>query len=212
MKFVSSLFEYIGVAILFLNTILFFKSYTLKRSIAFKYFSFYLGTCLLIVITTSTLAYLKKANLYLSHFYFISQFILLSLFYKQLFNLIQKKIANIILILVLSILTLQYLQNPKLFFKFNVFEIFITSFPIVVYSIIHLYNSISEKGRFLYINAGILVYLATSTLIFILGDYLSEYRTPAIKKIWFVNKILYVIYLILITIEWKKTLSMGKNK
>ncbi|AXO80486.1 hypothetical protein DZC78_08855 [Olleya aquimaris] len=212
MKLISSLFEYTGIAILFINAILFFKSYTSKKSMAFKYFSIYLGTSLIIVVITSTLSFFSKDNLYLSHFYFIGQFILLSLFYKELFNSTQKKIVNTILILVLLTLSIQYANKPNLFFKFFVFEIFITSFPIVIYSIIHLYNSISKKGAFIYINAGILIYLTTSTLIFILGDYLSEYNNTTIKKIWLVNKVLYLLYLILIFVEWKTTLSMDKNK
>lgn len=212
MKLISSLFEYLGIAILLINALLFFKSYTSKKSMAFKYFSFYLGTSLIIVVITSTLSYFAEDNLYLSHFYFIGQFILLSLFYRELLNTNQKKIVNTILALVLFTLSLQYANTPKLFFKFFVFEIFITSFPIVIYSIIHLYNSISKKGAYIYINAGILIYLTTSTLIFILGDYLSEYNNTTIKKIWLVNKILYLIYLILIFIEWTKTLSLDKNK
>lgn len=90
MRDISSFFEYLGILILFLNTILYFKSYTSKKCMAFKYFSIYLGVSLAIVFTTSTLAYYKIDNLYLSHFYFIIQFLLLSLFYRELFNTTQK--------------------------------------------------------------------------------------------------------------------------
>lgn len=213
MRTISFFFEYLGIVILFINTFLFIKSYTSQRSMAFKYFSIYLGVCLTIVTMTSILAYLKENNLFLSHFYFIGQFVLLSLFYRELFNSIQKKIVNAALLIILSFLSFQYINNPKLFSKFNVFEIFITSFPIVGYSIIHLYNSLTKKGKFMNINAGILVYISISTLIFILGDYLSLFRRNAtIKNIWFINKVLYVVYLLLILLEWKKSIKQVKNK
>ena len=65
----------------------------------------------------------------------------------------------------------------------------------------------------MYINAGILIYITTSTLIFILGDYLSLFtKNQAIKNIWLINKVLYVIYMILILIEWKKNFRPVKSK
>ena len=64
----------------------------------------------------------------------------------------------------------------------------------------------------MYINAGILIYLTTSTLIFILGDYLSGISNAAVKNIWFINAVLYVTYLVLIFIEWWKNFRVIKNK
>ncbi|WP_156112526.1 hypothetical protein [Lacinutrix jangbogonensis] len=109
------------------------------------------------------------------------------------------------------ILTIQYALNPSLFEKFNLLEIFITSFPLVIYSIFHLYNSLSKAGKFMYINAGVLIYLATSTLIFILGDYLINVDREITADVWFLNRVFYVGYLVLILIEWKKSLLKTKD-
>ena len=76
---------------------------------------------------------------------------------------------------------------------------------------IHLYNSLTKKGELMYINAGILIYLTTSTLIYILGDYLSNQRGIVISNIWFLNKVLYVVYISLILTEWKMSILPLKN-
>jgi ABC-type transport system involved in cytochrome c biogenesis permease subunit len=84
----------------------------------------------------------------------------------------------------------------------------------VVYSMIHLYNSLNESPKYMYINAGVLIYITTSTLIFILGDYLSgnSISSSSVDTIWFINKVLYVIYLALIFIEWWRNFRVIKNK
>lgn len=214
MKVIDNFFEYLGFLLLLLNAILYLSSYNkLKRIIALKYFNLYLVVTAVVLFTSLSIVLFSenKNNLFLSHFYFIFQFLLLSLFYKEDFNPIQKRTVNLILILVPLALCIQYAMNPTLFKRFNIFEVFITSFPLVIYSIFYLYNSLSHQGRFMYINAGVLMYITTSTLIFILGDYLSMFRdNDAIRSIWTINKILYVGYLSLILVEWKKL--QVKNK
>lgn len=211
MKFINGLVTNLEVFLLFVNCILFFKSYKFKIDTAIKLFTCYLLASFIINTSSVILAINGINNLYLSHFYFISQFILLSLFYKQLFNKKQIIIVYILGILILTTLGIQYTYNPSLFFRFNLLEIFLTSFPLVIYSIIHLYNSLSKEGKYMYINSGVLIYLTTSTLIFILGNFLSEFDRQTTKNIWFLNKVLYLVYLILILLEWRKSLLRIKN-
>lgn len=213
MKGIDQFFEYAGLVLLFTNTCLFFKSYAFhKKNTALRIFSVYLLLTFLVLFGSFLLALYKINNLYLSHFYFIIQFILLSLFYKALFTKMQRIWVKIILISVLITLGIQYACQPGLYYTFNTLEVFLTSFPLVVYSIVHLYNSLNKSGELMYINAGILVYLATSTLIFILGDYLSGFNNEIVKNIWFLNKVLYAGYLILILLEWKKNLRPDRNR
>lgn len=211
--------EFLEEIILFLNVILYFKTPSDRRSLII--FRSYLLIILIIQVTMAVirhlidLHYMDKypGNLYLSHFYFISQFTLLSLFYYNL--LVKKKqliLIKVLFPIVIIPLVIQYSYKPKLFYEFNVFEVFITSFPIIIYSIIHLYNSLTEKTKFFYINAGILVYLSVSTLIFILGDFLSGLDLKQVDNIWYINKYSYIGYLILIFLEWKFNLSKVKLK
>lgn len=219
MAIVDDFFQYLGILLLFINTCLYIWSYRTHSTVALKYFSIYLLIIFIVQATGHVYAFYKKDNLFLSHYYFISQFVLLSLFYKSLFKKNQKSIVNVTLILVLTILAIQYFNNPKMFFRFNILEIFVTTFPIIVFSIMYLYNSLSIPGKFMNINAGILVYLTTSSLIYILGDYITTYiksvptiRNDAIVNIWFLNKVLYVGFLLLILIEWKKNILPAKKK
>jgi len=146
-------------------------------------------------------------NHYVSHFYFLPQFVLLSLFYKTLFTKFQKKIVNTILITILSILTIQYITFPKLLVELNTLEVLLTNSAIIFYAILHLYNSLTEKGKFMYINAGILLYISCSTLIFFLFR-LVNFKELEINSdpIILVNRLLMIGYISLYIIEYKQTL------
>ncbi len=179
---------------------------------AFKLFKTYLLISFLIIFYSIYLWKNKMPNLYLSHAYFGVQFIFLSLFYKKIFiEKPQKKLVDIIFIIVISILCTQYIIEPEVFFVFNVLEVFLCSIPLVIYAIMHLYNSLSKKGVFMYINTGILIYLSTSSLIYMLGDYLSNFENQIIKNIWFLNKVLFIVYLLFIFMEWYKNIRISKT-
>lgn len=214
MKLINAFFEYTGIILIFINALLYLIGYRHHRkTIAYKYFCWYLVLSCIIALSAFIMASTKTPNLHLSHFYFVNQFIFLSLFYKSLFKTHQKKYVTYTLILVLLILGFQYSLNPNLFYQFNSFEIFFTSLPLVIYSIVHLYNSLNHTYNYSLINAGVLVYIASSTLIFILGNYLSELDfSYQIRNIYLINKILYVVYLTLILIQWKTNFQQGKRK
>ncbi|WP_296316254.1 hypothetical protein [Winogradskyella sp. UBA3174] len=206
-------FDYLCVVLIIVNAALFIYSYKEnRRNLSYRLFCMYLIISVVINLFVIILGSYKINNLYFSHYYFILQFILLSLFYRTLFIKNQKQIVSAVLVTVVGILSIQYAYSPELYFKFNTTEVFLTCFPIVVYAMIHLYNSLNKSPKYLYINAGILIYLATSTLIFILGDYLSGSNTGAVNNIWLINKVLYATYLALILTEWWKNFRLIKNK
>ena len=201
-------FEYSTVVFLLINAVLFFLSYK-QHDKAFQYFSWYLAYIGIIQITGFILAKFSIRNLFLSHFYFWGQLIFLALFYKHLLKKQQYKWIIISVITVAIILIVQYVLNPYTFNRFNTLEVFLCSFPLVIFTLMHLTNTLTEHSRYMFINAGILVYLTTSSLIFILGDYLSSVsKSSMTDNIWFINKVLYVIYLVLIFVEWKHMRSL----
>lgn len=218
MKIIDDVLKNLDYILLFINATLFTYSYLKgNKSKVVKYFTIYLTLTFCVSIGSELILVLqekmnlKRDNLFLSHFYFICQFIFLSLFYSQLFNSKQRKYQKVISVVVFSVLLTQYSSNPSLFYKFNLLEIFITSFPLVLYSIFHLYNSLSKVGKFMYINAGILIYLSISTLVFILGNLLTNIDRLLAENIWFLNEVFFIGYLVLILIEWKKSLWKTKN-
>lgn len=206
-----SLFANIGYLILFLNLILFIKGYG-NNGKAYSIFTWYLGVIFLVQITSMILKKFNINNLYLSHFYFIGQFILLSLFYINILKgELQKKIVKVCLIIVLLALAIQYAMDFSLFLKFNLFEIFITSILLILYATFHFYNMLNEKKEFYFINMGILFYLFGSTILFLVGN-LTIVLSPKMNKItWILNSILYVLYQIFILVEWKKSFSKKRE-
>ena len=196
------LFIYFGFLTLGINTIIFFKSYR-NNSVAFKLFFIYLCLTLLIQLSSTYVKeIIEEHNLFLSHYYFIAQFILLSLFFKQLLTKeLQKKIITFGLFIVLISLGIYYIIYPSNYYKFNIFEIIITSVPLLVYSFFFFIQKIEDADKkYIYIVSGFFLYLLCSTLLFTTGNIKAEIK----KIIWHTNAILYMVYQVLIFIEWYK--------
>lgn len=192
-----------------MNVILFYRGFSKNRK-AFQFFFYYLFTMFVIQIIVSLFQFFNMNNLFLSHFYFILQFILLSCFYLNLnMNDLQKRIIKISLFFCIALLVIQYTLDAEQFFKFNLFEIFITSFLIIIYAVFYLYNLLDQKEKkFYYINLGIIIYLFGSTVLFLAGDLLTLYALRLEISIWILNALLFIVYQILIFVEWKKNFSL----
>ena len=201
----------LGYLVLLLNTLLFSIGF-FKKGKAYRIFISYLWIICLIQIMSKVLHFLRLNNLYLSHFYFILQFVSLSFFYLNLqLNVFQKKIVKIGFVFCLTVLTCQYALNPGVFFEFNLFEIFITSFLLIVYATFYLFNLLNEKKEFYYINFGILTYLFGSTVLFLVGDLVAKMKPEFNDVPWLLNSILYVFYQILILLEFKVSFYKSKT-
>lgn len=205
-------FVNLGYALLLLNFILYAIGY-FKQGKAYKIFTGYIFVIVCIQIATYTCFRLYNNNLFLSHFYFIGQFIMLSLFYLKLVKgAFQKKVINIGFILVLATLATQYAMKPELFLKFNLYEIFITSFLLIIYATFHFYNMLDEKKEFYFINMGIIMYLFGSTILFLVGNLTTKFSAKFSFITWTLNAFLYAIYQLLILYEWKVSFSKSKKE
>jgi len=181
----NQIFSWLSKIILFINVIFYSKGFfqNIKKK-AFGYFYFYIVFVFLFQIIFFLFWYYKENNIFLSHFYFIIQFILLSFFFRKLFkNKIQKRINNFILIGVIFIIAFQYVYNPDLFQKFNLFEITLTSIPLIMYSVLHFYNILGKEKEYFYINSGVFIYLSGSTLLFVAGNYIVSSNSILNKSI-----------------------------
>lgn len=211
----NNFFRYSILVLLIINAYLYIKSYNShKRIIAFKIITIYILLSLVLNIVTLIFSYYRHDNLYLSHFYFIFQFSLLSIFYLNLFkHKPQQRLVQFLFVSIILILGIQYALDHTRFLKYSLLEILLTSFPLTIYSIIHLYNSLTLKGKYLYFNAAILIYLTATTLIFILGNYITVIKDKELtRNIWFIHKFLYLVFLILTFLEWKNSFSSYKIK
>lgn len=147
-------------------------------------------------MTAHYLASHKINNLFLSHFYFIIQFILLSLFFNDIFiEKIQKLIIKLVFISVLITLIIQYLFNFNMFLKYNELEVIITSIPLILYCTLHLYNLLSESKKYYFFTIGFLIYLFGSTIIFLSGNVLLSMKSKMLSDIIIdLNIYLYIVY------------------
>lgn len=201
----------IGYALLFLNLVLYAKFF-FKQGKAFKIFTVYLFGTVVIQIISKIFLILYENNLFMSHFYFIGQFVLLSLFFKNLYKTkTQNRIANWILIIGISVLAGQYLIDPNVFFKFNLLEIFVTSFLIIIMAAIHLYNLLCEEKVFYYCTIGIMMYLSGSTILFFVGNLTAILSKEYQFIPWTLNAVLVVIYHLFILFEWRKIFYSKKS-
>ena len=133
---------------------------------------------------------------------------MLGLFYGTIFKTKKlKKDTLAIGIIGLAIIGVEYIFDPSQFFKFNIFEIFITSLLVMIFAVIHLYNMLSEKKEFYYINWGIIIYLFGSTILFITGNLIVTLNREYTKLPLILNAFLYIIYQLFITYEWYSNFS-----
>ncbi|MTH17350.1 hypothetical protein [Flavobacterium sp. LC2016-01] len=192
-----------GYILLLLNFIL----YAIKlrgKNDAYKVFAFYLLVILCVQVIARILKEKGLDNLFLSHVYFMGQFAILSLFYLKLVkDPFQQKAIKIGFVLVLSTLIIQYGLKPEMFFKFNLYEIFITSFLLIIYAVFHFYNMLDEKKEFYYINMGILLYLFASTILFLIGNLTTKFSKDLSMITWTLNAILIIVYHLFFLYEWK---------
>ncbi|UQD57567.1 hypothetical protein [Flavobacterium sp. K5-23] len=210
----NQLLAYIGYLILLLNLVLFFIRFS-NQGKAYKIFVFYLGLVFVVQILAEILIQQKRNNLFLSHFYFIGQFVVLSIFYLNILKKVdfQRKIVKGGLIIGLLIIAFQYIKEPEAFLKFNLFEIILTSILLVAYAAFYFYNQLTTENRdFYYINMGILLYLSGSCILFLVGNLMTS-LSPKLNKIpWILNAFLYIIYQLFILVEWKQSFYKRKDQ
>jgi len=169
----------------------------------YKVFTIYLIAMALVQISSHYVGRggLNKTNLYFSHIFYISQFIILSIFYLKLLS---KKIIVYLLLIVLLLISIQFINDPSIFFRYNPIGMSFTQIILVVYSIIYLYKSLTNKGEFVIVNIGILIYLLSSTLIFASGNLVLDLNISKETRLVLVNvnRMLSIIFQILVFIEW----------
>ncbi|AWK02723.1 hypothetical protein HYN56_00205 [Flavobacterium crocinum] len=202
---------YSGYLILLINLILYSFSFFRKEK-ANVFFVCYLAFAFLMQISMETLWYLNMNNLFLVNIFFIGQMILLGLFYYSISKInVQKKFVKISLVLALAVLTIQFVNTPKEFLKFNLFEITLTSLLIVVFALIHFYNMLTENKTYYYASMGIIIYLLSSTVLFIIGNLTSTLNSDVKYISWMVNAFLNVVYYLFILYEWKVSFSPKRS-
>lgn len=188
----AHLLSYIGDFLLLVNLILSISIRPKNRTIIFFIVCQF---CIFIVQTAGTiLSTLGERNLFLSHYYFVGQFILLSLFYYSLLNKSQRRVVLIAQPAVLIPLAIQYTVSPDVYWKFNHLEILLTALPIIAFAAFHFYNQLDGPKQFHLINLSIMMYLFGSTVLFLAGNTVNVMLNDRARICWDLNSVLYILF------------------
>lgn len=192
----------IGKGILLINLAVYCIGFS-RSGKACTFFISYLAWILLCEIVFYVLNARKINNLFFSHYYLIGQFLLLGLFFHEILTeKYQKKTARTLLIIIPAVLVIQYIIYPEKYYVFNLFEIFVTSYSIIILALFHLYNILDTQKKYNYISLGLLLYLISSTVIFLSGNLYTVMNRKLHKEIWVFNVVMFIVYQIFILTEY----------
>jgi len=198
---------YSGYSILLINLILYSYSFFRKEK-ANVFFVSYLAFSFLMQFSMELMYFMRIKNLFAVNIFFIGQMILLGLFYNSLFHIKSQKILiKISLAIALLSLIIEFILDSSEFLKFNLFEITLTSLIIVVFALIHFYNMLTETKQFYYVSIGVVFYLLTSTVLFLIGNLSSELSNDLKYVTWVFNAFLVLVYQFFILYDWIKSYS-----
>lgn len=175
------------------------------------FFMVYLYFYFIMNATMYVMMKLHKDNLIVMNFFFIGDMVWMGLFYASILkNKTQEKVVKSSLVIVLLLLLLQILWEPDQLFKYNLFEIAITCLATILFAMMHLYNMLTGKKVFYFFTIGLLLYLCSSTILYLVGG-LTINLSDSMKLItWNLNTILLIVFHLFILYEWK--VSFYKKK
>ena len=201
-----------STVLLVVNSILYSK-HIITNNLVYRYFAIYLVLMAINQLANTILFELEIPNIFLSNTYLILQFLMLSLFYYEMFKAeLQRKYILIVMFILLFILGVQYIWTPDLFWKYNTFGIITTSSVIISYSIIYFFYYIADKQLILYlVNSGILIYLLGTILIFSIANVGLKLDPKVEIALWVLNAIIFLVFQIIIITQWFFDRKKKKN-
>ncbi len=202
-----------SLLLLLINSLLFLSKAKKVNNPTYKYVTIYLLVLFVVEFFCNGIGLLYPGqNLYLSHFYFNAQFLFLSLVFYRLFsNQKLKKLVVVNYTVVTVIIIGMYIYNNESFWQFNLFEIAATSALLIIYSLIHLSNTLGAKRKYFYLTIGLIFYLLCSSLIFLFGNYELVFMEDPYIDIWIFNPLLYIVYQVFLFTEWRYINKHGLN-
>lgn len=207
----ADLIIYSGYFILLIGLVLYTYSF-FRLEKANVFFIFYIAFSFVMQFSLELMYYLSMNNLFAVNIFFIGQLILLGLFFRSILeDKKQKGFVTWSLILALLALVIQFYLDSAQFLKFNLFEITISSLLIVVYALLHFYNMLTSKKEYYYFTIGVVFYLLTSTVLFLVGNLTVGLSDEFKLMSWNLNAVLVVIYYLFILFEWKISFSTKKK-
>ncbi|KQB42965.1 hypothetical protein RC62_3128 [Flavobacterium aquidurense] len=207
----DDLLIYSGYFVLLINLILYTFSFFHQEK-ANVFFMVYLVFIFIIQFIMEIMYYLHMNNLFAINLFFVGQMIFLGLFYESILKTKKQKFfVKLVITSILLVLFVQYFIEPDQFLKFNLFEITLTSLSIVVFALLHFYNMLSDKKEYYYYTIGVVFYLLTSTVLYLVGNLTSNLGDDLKYLSWRLNAFLILMYYLFILYEWKVSFKSKKE-
>lgn len=193
------------ILFLFLNAML----YTLKAkaddSGIAKIISIYLWAMFSIQVLSEILSFLNSYTLFISHVYFYSQFILISIFYHKICeNNSQRVFIRWYVSGVTLCLLIQYFIYPEVSYRYNLLEVFLTNYSLVICPLMYIYNTTPENRTFSYLNLGFLTYGISGGTIFLFGNIMS-FTPLEMSELFYLIHIITLLFLYTMQLlQWVK--------
>lgn len=189
-----------------LNTLLFSFQWR-SASPQGKIVSLYLWSMFVIQLVSYLVALHTQNNLYLSHLFFCTQFVLLGVFY---YRVLAQDAQRRFIVWYLSgaglLLAGQYALDPQLLFRYNLLEVFLTNYFLVFCSLMYQYNSLSrmQNDGFSLFNWAVLVYSTLSLSFFLFGNVMAEIEINFSIPAWLINNCILVLFHLAVLLQWKR--------
>lgn len=207
----TDLVIYSAYFVLLINVVLYMYSF-FRLEKANVFLVLYLAFVFVMQFALEVMYHLAMNNLFAINIFFIGQMILLGLFYRSILkNKEQKNFVSWSLVSALLVLGIQLCIDLTQFLKFNLFAITITSLLIVVYALLHFYNMLTGNKEYYYLTIGVIFYLLTSTILFLVGNLTIGLSNEFKLMSWTLNAFLILVYYLFILFEWKVTFSLKKK-
>lgn len=154
-------------------------------------------------IASSVLSFKGINNLFLSHSFIIIQTLILGyIFIKNFLNRNQIKLAKIYLTVTMSFLVIQYSIHPSLLTQFNLIEVFLMNYFLILCSFCYFYNTLGKNRQYGFLVIGILFYSVMSSSIFLFGNLATSVDIDIAKIIWQSHFFLVMTYQLLVMLQW----------
>ncbi|PZD77133.1 hypothetical protein DNG35_09825 [Mesonia sp. K7] len=181
---------------------------------AYRFFWSYLLAIFCLQLVMKAYSSQSINNHFLSTYYLFLQFGLLSAFFYDLFVPIKRKISRLVSYLSLAVvlgLLIQYLIHPEQYYTFNSLGFLVTTVVLITYTVLYLYEMLSQKLPFYVVCIGLFIYLISSSLIFVSATSLIALNNKINTLIWDINALLFMVYQLLILWEWKQSFFQKKT-
>jgi len=185
----------IGLFLLCRNAVLFSTNRKVKNNVS-KVFIGYLISLSVIEVFCHIIGFTKpNTNIFLSHIYFCFQFTFLSiLYYSLITNKLFKKIIVLAAILQTIAISYTYINEPELFWDFNLYEITSSSLLLIIYALFFIFENLDKKHQYFNFSIGLILYLSCSLAIFTSGKLELVLCEKPYIDIWVFNSIFYIIF------------------